>query len=388
MSVLFANTRASHGSTSGNLLEFKAGRTIMEAGSTPEMRKITADKTKGLVFIKQSPDQLVHFCWKNREKNTTDLDLIIFPGDTEFIKIKECTDGRMYMLKFKSCEDHKLFWLQDSNTDRDDKICKKVNDLLNNPPSNRASGRGGSSERNSHALSALTSAMGGDDMGALGNMDQNQIMQLFSLMNGGNAADMLPQLPLQTRGGSPAAAATAPAFETPKGRKEGSTERSGETGEKFDAATLNNLFSNLPGSSKRTPVDLTRVLNNQNVKEVVAKNSADLLPHVPTTSEAPEKELEKSLTSPQFQQSAQWFGSALQSGQLGGALSQFGLPENAVKAADTGDIVSFGKQLTNSLNPEAKAEADRAINEAASNEENTESSAKKEEPNDEQMDLD
>ncbi|CAD5234534.1 unnamed protein product [Bursaphelenchus xylophilus] len=375
MSVLFANTRASHGSSSGNLLEFKAGRTILETGSSPEKRKVVSDKTKGLVFIKQTPDQLVHFCWKNREKNTTDLDLIIFPGDTEFIKIKECADGRMYMLKFKSCEDHKLFWLQDSNTDKDEKVCKKVNDLLNNPPSNRASARGGSSERNSHALSALTSAMGGDEMGALGNMDQNQIMQLFSLMNGGNP-DMLPQLPLTTRGPSPATSSAPAPLETPKIRKQGS----GENVE-IDAATLNDIFSNLPRKDKPY-VELAKVLNGPNLKDTIDKNSADLLSHLPTTSEKPEKELEKSLTSPQFQQTAHWFGSALHSGQLGEVMRQFDLPDSAVKAAHSGDIVHFGKELTIALNKEA----DKAINEAAAKEENTES--KKDDPSDEQMDLD
>jgi 26S proteasome regulatory subunit N13 len=70
---MFANTRGNQSSSSGFLLEFKAGRSPIEAGSTPDKRKVVCLKTKGMVYIKQSNDQLLHFCWKNRETNTTDM---------------------------------------------------------------------------------------------------------------------------------------------------------------------------------------------------------------------------------------------------------------------------------------------------------------------------
>lgn len=110
----------------------------------------------------------------------------------------------MFMLKFKNTSDErKLFWLQDPPKDKDDELVKKVNDLLNNPPPQRHGARGGASERsNSNALSALASLGNGDDMGALSSMDQNQLMQLFSLMQGnGNASEMLPALLMSNRNG-------------------------------------------------------------------------------------------------------------------------------------------------------------------------------------------
>ncbi len=54
--------------------------------------------------------------------------------------------------------------------------------------------------------------------------------------------------------------------------------------------------------------------------------------HLPPTSES----LETVLTSPQFQQALGTFNSALQSGQLGPLMGQFGLSGQVVNAANTG----------------------------------------------------
>lgn len=388
MSIMFANTKGAQGvGGSGHLVEFKAGRTLLEAGSTPEKRKAVADKSKGLVYIKQSSDQLMHFCWKNREKNTTDLDLIVFPGDTEFVRIKECTEGRVYMLKFKSGDSHQLFWLQDSKTDKDEEYAKKVNDLLNSPPPARTLGRQGGNERpaaNTNALAALNSAIAAnsDEIGALGTMDQNQIMQLFSLMNGGGNTDILPQLSLNANS-TPSPTAT----ETPKTRKE-RPEPTGNSnanaGNKFDAAMLSQIISSLPttseSSTKQPRVELSKVLTRENVQEVVKSNAETLTPHLPDTSDT--DEIKQTIGSPQFQQAADFFSSALSSGQLGPALSHFNLDEAVVKAADSGSIVKFSKELTNSQ--QKKEDIDAQINAEAAKEESNENAVDK----DDQMDLD
>ena len=47
-------------SSSNNLVEFRAGKMHLR-GTT-----VTADKRKGLVYVHQSDDSLMHFCWKDR----------------------------------------------------------------------------------------------------------------------------------------------------------------------------------------------------------------------------------------------------------------------------------------------------------------------------------
>ncbi|VDK40605.1 unnamed protein product, partial [Anisakis simplex] len=84
------------------------------------------------------------------------------------------------MLKFKSTDERRLFWMQDGRTDKDDEHCKKVNDLLNNPPAPRAGARGSSDRVGASSFGGLA-ALGGtgadSDLGALSHLDPNQLMR-------------------------------------------------------------------------------------------------------------------------------------------------------------------------------------------------------------------
>lgn len=51
---------------SKNLLEFKAGKMSMKG------KTVHPDKRKGLVYIYQSEDSLMHFCWKDRSSGTVE----------------------------------------------------------------------------------------------------------------------------------------------------------------------------------------------------------------------------------------------------------------------------------------------------------------------------
>lgn len=59
MAALFGNATQRSGGKK-NLVEFKAGKMYLQG------KMCHADKRKGLVFIHQSDDSLMHFCWKDR----------------------------------------------------------------------------------------------------------------------------------------------------------------------------------------------------------------------------------------------------------------------------------------------------------------------------------
>lgn len=38
-------------------------------------------KRKGTIYLYQSYDNLLHFCWKDRNTDKSEQDLIVFPGN-------------------------------------------------------------------------------------------------------------------------------------------------------------------------------------------------------------------------------------------------------------------------------------------------------------------
>ena len=111
----------------------------------------------------------------------------------------------------------------------------------------------------------------------------------------------------------------------------------------------------------RTTVDLSSALNAESVNNIVcnAKKTDSLMVHLPTieTSENAKKQLKDTFLSAQFQQALSMFSSALQSGQLGPVVSQFQLSQEAVAAANSGDLEQFVKALEKSSGTTAAAAA-------------------------------
>ena len=98
-----------------------------------------------------------------------DIYFIIFPDDIEFKRVTQCTTGRVYILKFKSSSRKFFFWMQEPKTDKDEEHCKKVNEMLNNPPApgSTLGGSGGSGGGGAGGLAGLQPALAslGDQLG-------------------------------------------------------------------------------------------------------------------------------------------------------------------------------------------------------------------------------
>ncbi|KAK9765174.1 hypothetical protein K7432_006707 [Basidiobolus ranarum] len=110
------------------LVEFKAGKCLRE-GTT---NIVKPDLRKGLVYLQQGEDSLMHFFWKDRKTNQIEDDLIIFPDEAEFLKVQESKD-RVYLLKFRSSSLRLFFWMQDINSEDDEYLGARVNEILNSP---------------------------------------------------------------------------------------------------------------------------------------------------------------------------------------------------------------------------------------------------------------
>ncbi|XP_060931219.1 proteasomal ubiquitin receptor ADRM1-like [Limanda limanda] len=385
----------SRGSSSKYLVEFRAGKMTMK-GST-----VTPDKRKGQVYIQQTDDSLIHFCWKDRTTGNADDDLIIFPDDCEFKRVSQCTTGRVYVLKFKAGSKRLFFWMQEPKTDKDEEHCRKVNEYLNNPPMPGALGSGSSG---GHDLSALGGEGGLQSL--LGNMSHNQLMQLIGptglggigglgALAGPGLANLLgsgsgsgsgsssssvpaasnsstspstavtptstsatsrlgssqvpttPITPSATSAASPTATTpTTPAVSSVAGGAANPTQPIQLRDLQSILATMNVPAT---GQGGETPVDLASVLTPEVMAPILANAEVQqrLTAYLPSGESLPQSsdELQNTLSSPQFQQAMSMFSSALASGQLGPLMNQFGLPAEAVDAANKGDVEAFAKAM-------------------------------------------
>jgi len=388
-SFLFGNQSSSQ---SKYLLEFKAGKMQMK-GTT-----VNAINKKGLVYLHRTDDNLMHFCWKDRTTGQVEDDLIIFPDDTEFQKVSQCTTGRVFVLKFKSSNRRCFFWMQEANEDKDEDICKKVNDYLNNPASSRNSSLG-------QSLSDLPDS---DLNNLLNNVNSQQLMQLLSRVNGVSGNQVLANILNQsssTRAGrhsngsrsstkssssnnnqessttsnttsasTPVTSAAVAAPTTASPAATSTVTPSTGTSNPPSSSTLaiqlrdiQNIISGLAvdQNKKEVSVDLASVVNSEalktllqnkefmdKVKELIPDTSAIVSPAEQTLTQ----QVSSTIESIQFKSALSTFNSALQSGLLGPLIQQFNLSEACVEAANRGDLEAFAKAMEESASSKAKNE--------------------------------
>lgn len=372
--ALFGNSSSGPGSTGGvkHLVEFKAGRMNLKG------RMVHPDKRKGLLYIYQSEDSLMHFCWQDRHTGVVEDDLIIFPDDCEYVRVPQCTTGRVFVLKFKSSNRKLFFWMQEPRTDRDEEYSKRINEYLNNPPGNLPS----------------SNAADQDLQSLLNNMSQSQLMQLFGGVGQiGGLSSLLgtmsrpstgsrassgstpaithrPTVPSTPTSGTttgtatpaPAAATAAAAAVvpppstpanasvpviTPDAPRVTRTNPAGTNASNpIQLADLQNFLQGISSNPDQS-VDLSSALTADALSGILNSSDAieQLQSHLPAVEGSTQEQLRSTLTSPQFQQAVSQFSSALQSGQLGPVVSQLAVNPEAVAAATQGNMRDFVKAL-------------------------------------------
>ncbi|XP_029658780.1 proteasomal ubiquitin receptor ADRM1 homolog isoform X3 [Formica exsecta] len=296
--ALFGNN-ASRGA-SKNLVEFKAGKMTVKG------KMVYPDTRKGQLYVYQSDDSLMHFCWKDRTTGVVEDDLIIFPDDCEFKHVPQCKTGRVYLLRFKSSSKKFFFWLQDLKTDKDEEHCRKINDVLNNPPTPGSQRSGGANAE-------------GDLQNLLNNMSQQQLIQLFGGVGQiGGLGSLLGTMNRPHSVQSTRASTTTSS--TPATTNVARPPHSLTPGPNTDSKSSNNnkLSARTPAPS--TPATTTASSNNR----IQLSDLQNFLSEIPTPSR----------TEP-----------AAQSGQAGPVIRQFGLGSDAVNAAASGNIEEFVSAL-------------------------------------------
>uniref|UniRef100_A0A6Q2XBL0 Uncharacterized protein n=1 Tax=Esox lucius TaxID=8010 RepID=A0A6Q2XBL0_ESOLU len=342
----------SRGSSSKFLVEFRAGKMTMK-GST-----VTPDKRKGQVYVQQTDDSLIHFCWKDRTSGNVDDDLIIFPDDCEFKRVNQCTTGRVFVLKFKAGSKRLFFWMQEPKSDKDEEYCRKVNEYLNNPPMPGALGSGGSS---GHELSSLGGKYykkmhctmethththktmvpcSGPGLASLPSQSPAVTPTSTSATTrlGSSQVPTTPITPSATSAASPMASPTTPV---------GPSLAAGAVSpaQPIQLSDLQSILATMNVPAGAQGVDLTSVVTPEIMAPILANAEVQerLLPFLPSGESLPQStdELHNTLSSPQFQSLLV----ALASGQLGPLMNQFGLPTEAVDAANKGDVEAFAKAM-------------------------------------------
>jgi len=347
-----------------NLVEFKAGKMNMKE------KMVHSDSRKGMVYVYQSDDQLMHFCWKDRTTGNVEDDLIIFPEDCEYVRIQKVTTGRVYVLKFKSNNRRLFFWMQEPSTDKDDEFCRKINDLLNNPPTPGSLSTSSRSSGSTSASSLLGSSnlRGDPDLqNLIGNISQAQLMQILN--SGVPEIGSLISSTSSGRSSSSTAASTSTTSDSTSSTTTTTAAGEGSKAAPIQLQDLQNILSSMASGAepkgKAKPknfaeTDLTHGLTQEALQPLLTdeKFVEALVPFLPSTGEEGKTSallLKDTFSNSEFQQSVGQFSHALATCQLGPLMAQFKLGDDVTKAAASGNMETFCEALRKKKTAEAPA---------------------------------
>ncbi|TGZ67963.1 hypothetical protein CRM22_004513 [Opisthorchis felineus] len=335
-----------------HLLQFKAGKMTINNENW-----VHADPRKGWVYVYQSGDGKLHFCWIDRKTCLVEDNFIISAQQAEFKRVPQCTTGRVYLLKVKNTKPF-FVWMQEPNGKNDSNICSRINDYIASPPtqftppaSDWLSNFGGFNQFSQNDLLALLTMGVGLGSGLSSESDvssaQATAVTIGRHLNTGH-------LDSQTKPTTALGSAITTPQVTGTGSVPGAIPAKKGEGGKIQLQDLRNILSSISGPSKTSepPIDLNDAVNMDSLRNLLEKPEvqARLLPHLPNRD--PEAKpindlgnLTENIRSSQFKSTLKSFSAAFQTGELAPVLSQFKLGSKADEAARRGDLVAFSQAL-------------------------------------------
>lgn len=256
--------------------------------------------------------------------------MMLFPGEVSFRKSKSApAASRIYYLNFQG-QRREFFWMQNKDDSTDAENFRAVNASLT-----------GESGDGSGATAAEQQV---DNLG----IDAEQIAVLQAL-EPGEREQMVTMLGLADHpafrnmgsASSPGGRETPDATATPSTAppiRPSTTDATATPAVTFNSDMLASVMSGAVADS-RPGADLADILSQEQLAPLLDNEAfvAALLPHLPE-GEQTISGLRANVSSPQFSQALQVLNGALQSGDLAGAMSQFGVDPAAVAAAGGGAL--------------------------------------------------
>eukprot|EP00299_Pterocystis_sp_00344_P015173 c7568_g1_i3.p1 GENE.c7568_g1_i3~~c7568_g1_i3.p1 ORF type:complete len:241 (+),score=53.17 c7568_g1_i3:34-756(+) len=95
-------------------IDARAGRCSFQGGL------VTPIAEKGLISIYTDESGLTHFEWKSRVSGAVVDDFIIMQSDVKWLRVPQCTTGRVFLLDYGTDDSRHFYWMQEPNPEKDE----------------------------------------------------------------------------------------------------------------------------------------------------------------------------------------------------------------------------------------------------------------------------
>ncbi|KAI9266033.1 proteasome complex subunit Rpn13 ubiquitin receptor-domain-containing protein [Sporodiniella umbellata] len=272
-------------SKGGPFYSFNAGKCIVEGNL------IKPDLRKGTLYFEQCNEDLLHLRWKERGSEQAEDDFVVYQDEAKLTRVNECTTGRVYKLVLKRYKKRCFYWMQSKSEENDQKNVERINETIGvftAPYEDRLQ---------------LPERVEDPDLNLT---DENVLEYLQNMDRSERSRPQTEEPGKDSRGAQPDYSRLAQML-------------------------TQNTTPNQQTPSAYRPIALADILNTSSISPLLNDPAVctSLFPYLPETMENSSDELRQVISSPQFSQALQSLTVALETGQLGPLLSQFGLDASA-----------------------------------------------------------